>query len=230
MAFGSAWLWNHDELKGPGAAIHTIVCGAARPADLDQPAVAASLQGTDPTKTLARVKSVVGRLEKASKEAHDEDWLKTCYEGIPKSNVSKYCVEHNQIVWCYNLIKSYGLLAFSKDRYSSLEGNRKKWNDELSDEENREKVGLIGWGFVPGLPLEHGKDYSDDLETVPEKNKEKVRKAEEFVYKHCAKKQKKEEAKPDGEEKKEEEKEEPIPFEWQTAYEMKPWVDWPDRL
>eukprot|EP00541_Cyclophora_tenuis_P005553 CAMPEP_0116566432 /NCGR_PEP_ID=MMETSP0397-20121206/14461_1 /TAXON_ID=216820 /ORGANISM="Cyclophora tenuis, Strain ECT3854" /LENGTH=467 /DNA_ID=CAMNT_0004093337 /DNA_START=245 /DNA_END=1648 /DNA_ORIENTATION=+ len=247
MAFGSAWLWNHGELDGgkEPSKVHTIVCGAARPADLDQPAVAAYLQSTEESSQLAKVRSVLSRLETAAKEGHDgdTDWLETCYEGVPKSNTSKHTVEHNQIVWCYNVIKSYGLLQFAKDRYGSLEGNRSKWDDSLPTlEEKYKKVGLGGWGFVPGLSLVPGQDYSDDFEKVPEKNKEKVRKAEEFVLEYCAKRpakkaksndeEKKDEG--DGEKKKEEEEtkegEEPrIPFEWQTAYEMKPWADWPDR-
>jgi hypothetical protein len=238
MAFCSAWLWNHNSLDPEGAAIHTIVCGAARPSDLDLPAVAAHLQGTRAETTLEKVKAVVGRLEQAKQEALGKEWLETCYEGILKSNQSKYCVEHNQIIWMYNVIKAFGLLEFAKNRYGSLESNLDKWDKSLPSDENINK-NLGGWGFVPGLPNEEGVDYSDDFIGVPEQNMKSVLEAEEFVRYWCSKK---------NYEKKVEEKESaadsveegeitgscgrhvPVPpQEWETAYDMRAWPDFPDR-
>eukprot|EP00540_Astrosyne_radiata_P000035 CAMPEP_0116854100 /NCGR_PEP_ID=MMETSP0418-20121206/18373_1 /TAXON_ID=1158023 /ORGANISM="Astrosyne radiata, Strain 13vi08-1A" /LENGTH=285 /DNA_ID=CAMNT_0004486761 /DNA_START=216 /DNA_END=1070 /DNA_ORIENTATION=+ len=222
MAFGASWLWNHDKLGDAASPVHTIVSGVARPSDLDQPAVAAYLNKMEPSKTLKKVKSVVGRLQAESLKVHGEDWVKTCYEGLPKSNVSKYAVEHNQLIWLYNVIKSYGMLEFARDRYRSLEKNRDRWDDSLSVEENIQKIGSRGWGFEVGTSPNPGQDYSDDLAAVPEKNKAHVKEAERFVMKWCGEKRSK------GANNKEDEtaEEEVPPFEWQTAYKMKPWEDW----
>ena len=229
MDFGCSWLWLHHLLtnKDDGM-IHTMTCGAARPSDLDQPAVYAYWTDQQQDTILSKVQTVAARMEQAMQDALGEDWCKTCYDGVPKSNVSKHVVEHNQIVWCYNLIQAFGMLGFAKNRYGSLEANRAKWNNDLSKDENIAKLGIGGWGFVPGLSIVPGVDYSDDFEKVPEKNLKRLREAEAFVHKLCKKKvEKKKEG--EGTKEEEEEKEEPIPFGWQPAYDMKPWVDWPDR-
>jgi hypothetical protein len=75
---------------------------------------------------------------------------------------------------------------------------------------------------------EAGKDYFvDDLANVPEKNRERIKEAYEFVMKWC-------DPKEDGDDKKKEEEEKPVevssvPKEWSCSYEMKPWKDFPDR-
>jgi len=233
MAFGSAWLWNHAELDSENAAIHTIVCGAARPSDLDLPAVAAYLQGTQPELVLNKVKIVTARLEQAKEEALGKEWLETCYTGILKSNQSKYCVEHNQIIWMHNVIQAFGLWEFAKNRYGSLESNLEKWDKNESNEENIAK-NLGGWGFVPGLPNEEGVDYSDDFAGVPEENMKRVLEAEEFVRFWCSKrKDNKEDEKKENDEDASAEPTEaspPVPPpEWTTAYDMRVWPDFPDR-
>jgi len=55
--------------------------------------------------------------------------------------------------------------------------------------------------------------------------------AEGFVKKWCGKKAEPEQndAKKDGKTDVGEQSEDQIPFEWETAYEMKPWVDFPDK-
>jgi uncharacterized protein len=238
MAFGSAWLWNHKNLDEKGAAIHTIVCGAARPSDLDLPTVTAHLQGTQPETMLLKVKKVRERLEKAKQEALGKEWVETCYDGILKSNQSKYCVEHNQIIWMYNVIKAFGLLEFAKNRYGSLENNLAKWDKSLPNDENINK-NLVVWGYVPGLPNEEGIDYSNDFAGVPEANMKRVLEAEQFVRYWCSKKNyEKKEEKQEGAEDNVEEGEVtggsglhvPVPPKvWETAYDMRPWPDFPDR-
>lgn len=64
-------------------------------------------------------------------------------------------------------------------------------------------------GIVPG------KDYIDLLTKVPQKNKERVIEAIDFVTKMCAKSS---DACPD------------IPEEWETAYDMRPWTAFPERV
>lgn len=74
-----------------------------------------------------------------------------------------------------------------------------------------------------------GKDYSEDFAGVPAENLEKVKEAEAFVHQWCGKPPKVEKKEGD-EEKKEEVKAPEIPYDWQTAYKMKTWVDFPDRV
>jgi uncharacterized protein len=217
IAFGTAWLWTHD--RHQGSVIHTTVCGAARPADLDQGAVAAYQFGKDPESYYSKVSAVLGRLEQAKIDALGQDWLDTCYDGILKSHESKFMVEHNQIIWCYNVIKAFGMYAFAKDRYWSLESNREKWDKTITTEAAVDKIGRIGWGYVPGLSLvPDEEDYTEDFTLVPDKNKELVLQAESFVHKYLKK---------PSPGKKADEIE--LPIEWQDSYVMKPWTDFPDR-
>ena len=37
ISYGTLWLWHHEHHDQDRTHIHTIVCGAARPSDLDQP-------------------------------------------------------------------------------------------------------------------------------------------------------------------------------------------------
>mmetsp|Transcript_28242 Transcript_28242/g.46775 ORF Transcript_28242/g.46775 Transcript_28242/m.46775 type:complete len:592 (+) Transcript_28242:46-1821(+) len=227
MAFGTSWLWTHD--KHSGTAIHTAVCGAARPSDLDQGAVAAFLLARDPEARYAKVQAITARLEQAKVDTLGKEWLETCYQGVPKSNVSKFSVEHNQIIWCYNMIKAFGLLAFAKDRYGTLENTRKQWDKSLSADANIDKIGRGGWGYCPGLSFDPEEDYLEDFAAVPEANKEKVKEAEAFVHKWCAK-PKLAEKKPEGADSGAKMEEELVPpVDWETAHFMKTWIDFPDR-
>jgi hypothetical protein len=70
----------------------------------------------------------------------------------------------------------------------------------------------IGWGYMPGITPKS--DYINLLSEVPEKNKERVIEAIEFVFKICSKQSKTCEE---------------IPKEWETAYDMRPWCAFPER-
>ena len=186
MAFKCQWIWNHDKLEEGLPSIHTFTLGAARPSDLDQAVVAAHLHGTRSEETLNKTKAVVERLDQAKLEALGADWVATWWKGLPKASKCKSLVEHNQIVWIYNSIKAFGMYEFGKARYHSFENNFAKWDAKLSPEENIDKnIGKNAWGFVPGLPLTSGLDYSDELQDVPEENKLRVKEAHDFVYKWC---------------------------------------------
>lgn len=187
MSFGSFWLWNHHLIYDEGLPqLHTYTVGAARPSDLDEPAVAAFLHATKPEEVSAKVKIVTKRLDEAKEQALGKEWVQSWWKGLPKSTGSKYLVEHNQIIWIYNCIKAFGMYEFGKARYNSFEKNEEKWDSALSDEQNiAEKIGKNPWGFVPGRPLRIGTDYSEDLANVPDENKQLVKDAEDFVYKWC---------------------------------------------
>jgi hypothetical protein len=214
---------------------------------LDQPAVAAFLFSTQPDKVLAEVKAVTFRLERAKQEALGNNWVSTWWKGLPKSLNSKYLVEHNQMVWLYNCIKAFGLYEFAIARYNTFEKNYAKWDESLTPERNiSEKVGKNGWGYAPGLPLRTDIDYSGDLKNVPKENFERVLEAETFVYEWCRDTKL---DKPNKDNKSQKSsgflrhnfivsskiqedktlKEKVIPEEWLTAFDMRPWPDFPDR-
>jgi hypothetical protein len=229
MYYGPAWCWNLDKIDPEQAVVHTFSVGVARPVDLDQFAVAAYLQGKN--KLLPKVNIIAERLRKAQIEALGDDWLSSCYEGIVKSNKSKYMVEHTQTIWLYNLIKAWGMYDFAKDRYRTLVNNRKKYDPALSIDENIDKIGRGGWGYMPGLDPEPDKDYFvDDLSGVPEKNRSGVKEAYEFVRKWCTPEPEKT---ADSNVEKEETENSAMklipPKEWECGFEMKPWKDFPDR-
>ena len=120
IQFGSLWLWAHEELDEEKAPIHTFTVGAARPSDLDEPAVAAYLFKTRKETMLSKVKAVVKKLDDAQVEALGEDWVKTWYEGVPNCLTENDKFNFGQIVSLYNLIKSFGMLGYAKDRYGKF--------------------------------------------------------------------------------------------------------------
>jgi len=265
MTFKSLWLWNHHRIYQDYPQLHTYTVGAARPADLDQPVVAAYLHANKPDDVLVETTKVTKRLDDAKEKALGKDWVASWWQGLPKSTGSKFLVEHNQIVWIYNSIQAFGMFEFGKARYHSFENNEAKWDESLSPEENIAKnIGKNPWGFVPGRPLKPNADYSEDLKKVPDQNKQRVLEAEAFVYSLCREKQEsKEDVTNNGPlqkarslfkrtfsvstqmfklpsslddsrngkkvEAKEDSDKPPLPKEWETAFDLRPWPDYPDQ-
>lgn len=261
MFFKCFWIWNHHRIgDGTLPQLHTFTVGAARAADLDQPAVAAHWYATKPEETLVKLQTVKNRLDSTMENVLGKEWVQSWWKGLPKASACKSSIEHNQIVWIYNSIKAFGMYEFGKARYSSFEGNGSKWDKSLPLEKNIENVGANAWGFVPGLPLEPAANYDEDLVNVPAENLQRVKEAEAFVLKWCAKKRRDKE---NGETPSEEEERlihrfrrnfsvstqsfrlpsflarssapEPAllddvqPEGWETAYDMRPWPDYPDQ-
>ncbi len=91
----------------------------------------------------------------------------------------------------------------------------RNWNFDLSPKENIVKV-RGGWGYMPGIvPSAKTADFSKLLSEVPNKNKERVLEAIDFVHKYCSKSPGN--ICPD------------VPKEWETAYDMRPWTAFPER-
>jgi hypothetical protein len=227
MTHGIGWLWNLPEFDDEQACAHTVQVGFARAVDLDQLVVPAYLQGT---KTLLpRIKAADHRLRQAEVDALGDDWLKTCYDGILKSNKSKYLIEYTQCIWMYNCIMAWGMHKFAKDRYKMLVQNNASYDPALSYEQAIDKIGRMGWGFCPGLPPDPEKDYfADELEGVPEKNRARVKEAFALLKTWCTPDM----PKKDGKDTTGGGESTPVlepPKEWQTAFDLKPWKDFPDR-
>ncbi|KAL7566201.1 hypothetical protein ACA910_011274 [Epithemia clementina (nom. ined.)] len=240
MSFESLRIFNHHHLF-PFLHIHTFTNGAARPSDLDQAAVAAHLHATQNDKVVSKLQLVHQRLLDAREKALGKHWADTWWKGLTKANDNQHLVEHNQMIWLYNCLHAFGLYHFAKSRYKAFEDNAKNWDDSKTVQENLDRM-LVGWGFVPGLPLKPEVDYSSDMVNVPDDNKERVREAEAFVYEWLASKRKSavstatngegdgknSEAKQNGDKAAVEERR--IPKDWEDAYDMRTWEDFPNRI
>jgi predicted aldo/keto reductase-like oxidoreductase len=213
IQYGSLWCFHLQDLDEEGTPAHTIVCGAARPSDLDEPAIAAYLFGERKDETMRKVKAVSERLRQAEIDALGEKWLDTWHEGLPNCNGDDKIHPFGQIVWLHNIIKAWGMWDFAKDRYESFDSNTKGWKHDLSIEENINAKKIM-WGYMPGVAYEEDKDYSDILVDVPEDNRGKVKEALKFVHKVCSKN-----STDKGE----------IPDDWTTSYDMRPWTAFPER-
>jgi len=222
MEYGSMWLWHHSRLDEAGSQPHTIVCGAARPSDLDQPIYAALNTQTDETAT--KVDAVAARIRMTKVEELGEDWVKNWHAGVPNCSDAEQGTQIGNMVWLSNAIKVFGILDFAKDRYATLENNAAKWDYSKSKEDNVKAMGP-GWPWMPGCAYDESRDYSNDLKDVPEENVAKVVEAMAFVHKYCSKVSA---ASVAGEEKKEEKKGD-VPVEYETAYDMRPWTAYPER-
>lgn len=223
MSYGSLWLWQyHLHQKGAGSEpmIHTIVCGAARPSDLDQPVVASFQMIQDSPEAgqelLAKTVRVSDRLKQRMVDANPggKPWIDTWHMGLPNWSKAKYGTQHGNMVWLYTIIHAYGLLDYAKERYSSLESRVEKWDDTKPKEENVTQFGAV-WSWVPGIGFDASRDYTSDLENCPPDNQEKVKNAIAFVHKWCKKETEGEKLE--------------IPFEWETSYDMRPWTAFPER-
>ena len=221
MTHGLGWLWNLKEFDDEKASAHTVQVGFARAVDLDQLVFPAYLQGKG--ELLPRIKNSNSRLLQAQVDALGEEWLKTCYDGILKSDRSKYLIEYTQCIWIYNCMMAWGMHKFAKDRYKMLAQNGASYDPALPNEEAIDKIGRIGWGFCPGLAPDPEKDYFvDELAGVPEQNRARVKEAFALLKKWCTPDAPNKTGAPDV-------TVEELPKEWQTAFDLKPWKDFPDR-
>ena len=230
MAFECLRIWNHHELF-PGLHCHTFTNGAARPSDLDQSAVAAYWHvHREENGVVNKLKTVHQRLLDHQVQVLGKDWAATWWKGLTKANDNPHLIEHNQIVWIYICTIVYGLYHFAQARYASFESNAKNWKSTETVEQNLERL-RIGWGFVPGLPLDRTVDYLQtvDLQHVPAANVELVQRAHAFVFEYLA-------TPPPPSTKEEEEDQKgtaarsKIPQEWMDSYDMRTWDDFPNRI
>jgi len=213
IEFGSLWLWHHDRIDTQGSKPHTIVCGAARPSDLDQ-SIYAALNAFD-SQTASDVDVVADRLKNAMVQELGQDWVDTWHHGVPNHSNSQYGTQMGNIVWLSNVIRAYGLLDFAKERYAPMENSLKVWDYQKTYHENIKSMSPM-WPWVPGCAYDAEKvdDYMDDLKKVlPTGNKKKVLEALEMVHKYCGKSEMCED----------------VPFDWETAYDMRPWTAFPER-
>ena len=227
MEYGASWLWHHDARDD--APVHTIVCGAARPSDLDQPILAAMRSVTDGGRRDFEV--VSSRVRERRDRVLGERWASTWHVGLPNYTQSEARgFQIGNMVWLYNVVRMYGMLDYARDRYNTMVGNSSKWDIDKTFREN--VFASPGFNWMPGCAYDPSHDYGPDLRDVPEANRARVLEAMEFVHEWCCPARSKSMPLEAGAE--EEKKEEGgggrvIPLEWQAAYDMRPWTAFPER-
>ena len=146
MEYGAAWLWHHHDVHRRGgeegvvddathAPVHTIVCGAARPSDLDQPVLAALRSITENGR--ADFEAVRSRIGERTKRVLGEGWASSWHVGLPNYTQSiDRGFQIGNMVWLYNVIRVYGMLNYARDRYATMIGNSSKWDPNKTWREN----------------------------------------------------------------------------------------------
>lgn len=215
IQYGPLWLMSHEYMDEENAPVHTMTIGAARPSDLDEPFVTAYMFAKRREEMVEKVKTIAKRLHDRQVEVLGEDWVKNWHKGLRNCLTEDDAYQFAQIVNLYNLIKTFGMLDFAKDRYAAFDNSYKGWDFKKSNNENLMK-NRRGWGYVPGIgtPPDTGVDYGSMLPDVPENQKAKVLEALDFVFSYCSKSSKADVDIPEG---------------WETAYDMRPWTAFPER-
>ena len=121
IQYGSLWCFHLADLDEAQATAHTIVCGAARPSDLDEPAYAVYLYGSKKEETLQKVKNVAARLRQAEIDTFGEEWVNTWHHGLPNCNGDDQIYAFGHMVWLHNIVKAWGLWEYAKDRYGTFD-------------------------------------------------------------------------------------------------------------
>ena len=136
IAYNDLWLWSHDT-------IHTIVIGAARPEDFDEH-LDAALKWENRKELSA---PIAAKLQKRVTSELGDDFFSTWSRDLPDAYENPLGVGIGYLYWLWWIVKFWGLYSYAKNRYASLEGNVKTWDDNKTADENKQ---LFSW--VPGLP------------------------------------------------------------------------------
>ena len=124
-------------LTGWKAGHHTASVGFARPADIED-AIVAARRWTQ--KDCAnQLKAAEERMRAQFEKELGKDWYEKGLLNIPN------CVAEptqgtaiGHVLWCYNLMKAFGMYDFCSTRYGNL--MKCAWNKKLSFEENVKKM------------------------------------------------------------------------------------------
>ncbi len=115
MAFNDLFILSHPE-------IHTLSCGAARPADLDE-----HLQAVERRSTLTdTVTRVQGKLDGALEAVHGPDWARHYGQNLPAWEATPGQINLPVLLWLWNLIQAFDMHDFAKARYNLI-GNACHW-------------------------------------------------------------------------------------------------------
>jgi predicted aldo/keto reductase-like oxidoreductase len=109
MAFNDLWCLAHED-------IHTLSLGAARPGDFDEHVAAVARLAQAP----ALLAPILERLEAAYRDAVGEEFARRWREGLRDWEELPGRVNVRRIVWLYNLVRAYDLVAFAQERYAAM--------------------------------------------------------------------------------------------------------------
>lgn len=122
--------------------IHTASIGVARPSDLDEVLGAArmmALPNDGKSDANDLLKRATDRLHGRAVEKLGEEWVEKGLLNLPSfldESTDGIAVGH--ILWLYNLLVSYGMSEYCRERYQSLSGI--KWNKKKSFQENADAM------------------------------------------------------------------------------------------
>lgn len=136
---------------------HTITVGFARSSDLEETLAAVRTYATGSYE--ADLKAAEDRLAAQMQEKLGKEWAEKGLLNIPSCETKEtQGVAIGHVLWCYNLVKAFGMYDFAHMRYKNLEGQ--KWDKKKSFEENSKKIpsGNMGRCYDPDV------DFSKALE------------------------------------------------------------------
>jgi len=168
IAFAALSAWKTQK-------IHTVSVGFARSSDLDEVVEAAVLyaKGDEADKLLEAAES---RLTDLAIEKLGKDWHEKGLLNIPSYYESKTDgIAIGHCLWLHNCLTAYGMLEFSRDRYSNIEGASAKWSKTKTFEENKKKnfnPGNSGRSFDETVDLAEALKSHYDPELAMKKLKE----------------------------------------------------------
>lgn len=115
MAFNDLFILSHPE-------VHTLSCGAARPADLDE-----HIQAVEQRSELAETVAAVNRkLDEALDAVQGPDWAENYGQNLPSWEEMPGQINLPVLLWLWNLIQAFDMHDFAKARYNLI-GNADHW-------------------------------------------------------------------------------------------------------
>jgi predicted aldo/keto reductase-like oxidoreductase len=132
MAFAALYGWKE-------IGFHTTSVGLARPSDLEEVMDAVRLYSAGDEGD-AILKATEERLNSQMEKVLGKEWMEKGLLNLPSCyDESTNGVAIGHILWCHDLITSFGMYEFAKARYSNME-SFVKWDDKKTFDENVAKM------------------------------------------------------------------------------------------
>ena len=116
MSFVSLYAWGV-------AGFHTITVGVSKPSDFVECYEAAMLyKDRDITGVMKQVNTIDEKLKTLAVEKLGQEWVDKGLVNIPSFyEEASNGIALGHTLWCYNVLKAYGMYDFAKERYSNVE-------------------------------------------------------------------------------------------------------------
>lgn len=138
IAFNNLWLWSSD------IPIHTLVIGAARPADIDEHIASTLYYARRKEVTAPIAERLYALIDAQFGVGYRNAW----FHGLPDPYSNPEGISFPYLLWLHMVVKAWGLHKFAQMRYQNLEENVKDWKENQTLE-----VNLKSFSWVPGLSL-----------------------------------------------------------------------------